>query len=73
MMDIIDYQAIAFEWHCGQDSALYRFAIDGQPNLATYDETIDYITDLDPTDPRNRRLIQLADYLYNQIFRLDGE
>ena len=73
MMELCDYQAIAFEWHCGQDSALYQFAMNGQPTLATYDETIECITHLKSIDPQRERLEKLADYLSNHIFHWEGE
>ena len=72
-MELCDYQAIAFEWHCGQGSALYQFAMNGEPNLATYDETIECITHLKSIDPQRERLEKLADYLSNHIFHWEGE
>lgn len=73
MMDITDYQAIAFEWHCGQDSALYQFATTGEPTFDSIDETMEYILNMHIFDPQRDRLEQLADYLLGRMFQVDGE
>ena len=73
MMDMTDYQSIAFEWHCGQDSALYRFATTGEPTFESIDETMEYILNMHIFDPQRDRLEHLADYLLDRMFHVDGE
>lgn len=68
MMDIVDYQAIAFEWHCGQDSALYQFATTGEPTFDSIDEATEYILNMHIFDPQRDRLQRLCDYLLDRMF-----
>ena len=67
-MDIVDYQAIAFEWHCGQDSSLYQFATTGEPTFDSIDEATEYILNMNIFDPQRDRLQRLCDYLLDRMF-----